>query len=62
MQVLRLDRPGEVEFMTIMRFDSLEAVRGFAGDRYAEAVVPPEARELLSRFEAESGHYSVCGS
>jgi hypothetical protein len=38
--VLRLDGPGEVELMTIMRFDSLDAVRAFAGDRYEDAVVP----------------------
>jgi heme-degrading monooxygenase HmoA len=60
MNVLRLDHADEVEFMTIMTFDSLDAVRNFAGDRYKEAVVPDEARLLLSRFENESRHYELC--
>lgn len=48
-----------VEFVTLMRFDSLEAVRAFAGEDYEAAVVPPAARELLLRFEARSAHYEV---
>ncbi len=47
----------ETEFMTIMQFDSLDAVRVFAGERYEEAVVPPRARQLLSRFDVRSAHY-----
>ena len=49
----------EVEFITIMWFDSLEAVRTFAGEEYELAVVPPKARALLSRFDARSQHYEV---
>jgi hypothetical protein len=49
----------EVEFVTLMRFDSLDAVRAFAGDDYEAAVVPPRARELLARFDARSAHYDV---
>jgi heme-degrading monooxygenase HmoA len=49
----------EVEFMTVMWFDSLEAVRTFAGDDYEIAVVPPKAKALLSRFEGRSQHYEV---
>jgi hypothetical protein len=49
----------EVEFVTLMRFDSLGAVRAFAGDDYEAAVVPPRARELLARFDARSAHYDV---
>jgi hypothetical protein len=57
--VLRLDGPGEVEFMTIMRFDSLDAVRAFAGDGYEGAVVPEQAHAMLRRFETRSRHYEV---
>jgi heme-degrading monooxygenase HmoA len=60
MSVLRLDEPDEVEFMTIMKFDSIDAVRNFAGDQYTQAVVPEQARSLLSRFENQSRHYEVC--
>lgn len=59
--LLRRSRPAEdeVEFITIMWFDSLEAVRQFAGDDYEAAVVPPKARLLLKRFDSCSAHYIV---
>jgi hypothetical protein len=46
-----------VEFVTILWFDSLEAVQNFAGDDYEVAVVPPKARALLSHFDECSAHY-----
>ena len=49
----------EVEFVTVMWFDTIEAVRAFAGEDYEVAVVPPKARALLSRFDARSQHYEV---
>jgi hypothetical protein len=52
----------EVEFVTIMWFDSIEAIRAFAGEDYEIAVVPPKARALLSRFDARSQHYEVKAS
>ena len=39
--------------------DSLDAVRAFAGDDYEVAVVPPPARQLLSRFDERSSHYEA---
>lgn len=56
-----LRRPdGEaVEFVTILRFDSVEAVKRFAGDDYRTAHVPPEAREVLDRFDDRARHYEV---
>jgi hypothetical protein len=58
-QMLRRDVGDEVEFITIMEFDSLDAVRAFAGDDYEAAVVPPNARAVLSRFDARSQHYEI---
>ncbi|UCE29424.1 MAG: antibiotic biosynthesis monooxygenase [Candidatus Bathyarchaeota archaeon] len=49
----------EVEFVTVMWFDTIDAVRAFAGEDYEVAVVPPKARTLLSRFDARSQHYEV---
>jgi heme-degrading monooxygenase HmoA len=49
----------EVEFITVMWFDTIEAVRAFAGEDFEVAVVPPKARALLSRFDARSQHYEV---
>lgn len=58
-QLFRRDLGDEVEFVTVMWFDSMEAVRAFAGEDYEAAVVPPEARVLLSRFDQRSQHYEV---
>ena len=58
-QLLRRSLEMEVEFVTIMEFDSLEAVRAFAGEDYEVAVVPPQARALLSRFDERSQHYEI---
>jgi hypothetical protein len=56
-QLLRRQLNDEVEFVTIMRFDSLDAIRLFAGEDYETAVVPPKARLLLAHFDARSQHY-----
>jgi heme-degrading monooxygenase HmoA len=58
-QLFRRPMDGEVEFVTVMWFDSLEAVRTFAGSDYEVAVVPPAARSVLSRFDERSQHYEV---
>jgi heme-degrading monooxygenase HmoA len=58
-QLFRRDIGKEVEFVTVMWFDSLEAVRVFAGEDYEVAVVPLKARKLLSHFDARSQHYEV---
>jgi antibiotic biosynthesis monooxygenase (ABM) superfamily enzyme len=55
----RREEGGEVEFVTIMWFDSLAAVQAFAGERYEVAVVPAKARSVLSRFDARSLHYET---
>jgi antibiotic biosynthesis monooxygenase (ABM) superfamily enzyme len=57
--LLRRDDGDEVAFVTITRFESLDAVRSFAGDDYEQAVVEPEARALLLRFDERSTHYNV---
>jgi heme-degrading monooxygenase HmoA len=57
--LFRRELENEVEFITLMWFDSLEAVREFAGEDYEAAVVPPKARAVLSRFDGRSQHYRV---
>lgn len=49
----------EVEFVTTMWFESLDAVRAFAGEDYETAVVPPKARAVLNRFDAVSEHFET---
>jgi hypothetical protein len=59
-ELLRRSAGAEVEFVTVMWFDSLDVVRAFAGEDYEAAVVPPAARAVLARFDARSQHYEVC--
>jgi hypothetical protein len=58
-RLLRRASGSEMEFITIMTFDSLDAVREFAGADYEAAVVPPPAQALLSRYDRRSQHYEV---
>jgi heme-degrading monooxygenase HmoA len=58
-QVLRRELKDEVEFVVITSFDSIEAVKEFAGADYEVAVILPEAHRLLSRFDARSAHYET---
>src|SRR5262245_55015290 len=58
-ELLRRAGDKEVEFVTIMWFDSIDDVRAFAGKDYEIAVVPPKARELLAHYDRRSAHYEV---
>jgi len=58
-QLFRRTAGAEVEFVTVMWFDSLDAVRAFAGPDHEVAVVPLKARAILSRFDDRSQHYEV---
>lgn len=57
--LLRRDSGDEVEFATIMHFDSLDAVVVCAGADYEAAYVPPRARKVLTRFDERSAHFDV---
>jgi hypothetical protein len=58
-QLFRRNVGDEVEFVTVMWFDSIDAVRVFAGEDYEACVVPSKARAILSRFDARSQHSEV---
>lgn len=58
-QLLRRSHKEETEFITMMIFDSLEAVQRFTGDEYEKAYVPQKAREVLLRFDEYSQHYEI---
>jgi antibiotic biosynthesis monooxygenase (ABM) superfamily enzyme len=57
--LVRRDVGDEVEFATIMQFDSIESVRAFAGEDYETAYVPPQAREVLAHFDERSAHFET---
>ena len=58
-QLLRRHIGDEVEFITIMQFDSLEAVKQFAGEDYETSYVPDKARRVLARHDESSQHYEI---
>jgi len=57
--ILRQEGNDEVEFVVMNLFESLEAVRAFAGPEYTIPVFEPEARQLLSKVEPIARHYEV---
>jgi heme-degrading monooxygenase HmoA len=58
-RLLRRPDGEEVEFTSITFFTDLDAVRGFAGDSYEEAVVEDNARRALSRWDDHVSHAEV---
>jgi heme-degrading monooxygenase HmoA len=58
-RLLRREVEGEIELRVLTTWDSLDAVRAFAGDDYDVAVVEWQARAALSRFDARVEHLDV---
>ena len=57
--LMRREVGDEVEFMTLMWFDSIAAVKAFVGDDHEVAHVPDAARAVLSRFDERVAHFEV---
>lgn len=57
--LLRRDHPAGVEFVTVTLFESLAAVRGFAGDDYESATVSASARQVLDDIDDRVRHFTV---
>ena len=57
--LVRRERDHDVEFMTLMWFDTLDAVKAFMGEDYEVAHVPAEAQAVLADFDKRSAHYEV---
>jgi antibiotic biosynthesis monooxygenase (ABM) superfamily enzyme len=57
--LLRRPLGDEIEFVTIMRFDSIADVKAFAGENHETAYVPAAARNVLNRFDAQSQHFEL---
>src|SRR5262249_30265047 len=58
-EVLRSDGTDEVAFVTLTRFDGLEAIRSFAGDDYETPVLEPTALALLSHYDSRAEHFET---
>ena len=57
--LMRRDRDDEVEFQTLMWFDSLDAIKSFMGEDFAVSHVPAAAKAVLNRFVERAAHFEV---
>ena len=58
-ELLRRDCGEEIEFTTIMTFDSIDNVKAFQGEDYETAYVPEEAQKVLKRWDERSTHHEI---
>ena len=57
--LMRRDLGDEIEFQTLMWFDSLEAIKAFIGEDYSVSHVPAAAQAVLTRFDERAAHFEV---
>jgi heme-degrading monooxygenase HmoA len=57
--ILKRELTEGTEFLIITKWNSLKAIREFAGEKYEEAVVPEMAQEMMIRFDKQVKHYEV---
>ena len=60
--LLRRNAGAEIEFVTIMLWDSIDAIRAVTGPDYETAVIPEERRKYLSRYDPKSLHYEIAAT
>jgi heme-degrading monooxygenase HmoA len=58
-EVMRIELEDEVEFLTIITFDSLQDVIVFQGENYQKSYVPDAAQKVLKRWDEETLHYEL---
>ena len=57
--LLRRENGKEVEFITILLWESLDAIRAFAGPDFEASIIPEERRQYLSKHDTKAQHYEV---
>ena len=57
--LMRREVGSEVEFVTLMWFDSMDSIKAFVGEDHEAAHVPDAARAVLARFDARVAHFAV---
>jgi heme-degrading monooxygenase HmoA len=57
--ILKRDLPEGVEFLIITEWESLDAIKQFAGANYSAAVVPALVEEMMIYYDKEVRHYEV---
>jgi heme-degrading monooxygenase HmoA len=58
-RLMRRDVGGRIEIVVVTRWDSLDAIRGFAGDNVEGAVVHDEAAALFSDYDRTVRHFEI---
>ena len=56
MDLMKRNVGGEIEYTTMIRFESLEGIKQFAGQEYERAVVPVALQNLLKRWDKDCVH------
>ena len=57
--VLRRPLDGEIEFVTIMLWGSIDALKAVAGPNYTVSIIPEDRLKYLSRHDSHAAHYDV---
>jgi hypothetical protein len=57
--VLRRALDEEMEFITIMVWESIDALRAVAGAHYQAAIIPEDRLQYLTRYDTESAHFEI---
>ncbi|MGO8795487.1 MAG: antibiotic biosynthesis monooxygenase [Candidatus Sulfotelmatobacter sp.] len=57
--LLRRESEDEVEFITILLWDSIDSIRAFAGAEYETSIIPEERRKYLTRHDDRAKHYEI---
>jgi len=57
--LLRRNAGPEVEFITILLWDSIDSIRAVTGPDYETSIIPEERRRYLSKHDANACHYEV---
>ena len=55
--ILRREVERGVEFVVVTRWQSLDAIRKFAGDDVEAAVVPEEVQRMMIEYDRRARHY-----
>jgi heme-degrading monooxygenase HmoA len=57
--IWRRDVDGGVQFTVVTHWESIDAIRQFAGEPVDAAVVPPEVRAMMLTYDEKVAHYEV---
>ncbi len=59
--LLRRNVGSEVEFITILLFDSIDDIKAVAGPDYEQSIIPEERRQYLQKHDEKAAHYEIAG-